>query len=122
MRTELPMSPSHAAKRALAVAAAVLLVAGCATTVGRPPASPELQLLGSAPLALPADCDPVAGEVYRTRYLVQPDGRVAEADAESGSGCVQEALRRWVESFRYAPVAGPIATTIDWMAVTATRG
>jgi hypothetical protein len=108
--------------RVVLTAATVLLVAGCATTFERQPASPELQLLSSAALALPAGCEPISGEVYRTRYLVQTDGGVTDADAESGSGCVQDALRRWVESFRYAPVAGPVATTIDWMAVTATRG
>ena len=46
-------------------------------------------------------------------------------DTASGSGddgCVEEALRVWVSSFRYGPVATEMPVVIDWIAVTATRG
>ena len=55
-------------------------------------------------------------------YLVERDGRVADTASDSGVGCVQDALRQWVESFQYAPLAAPLPATIDWMAVTAARG
>ncbi len=99
-----------------------LLLAGCESLPTQAPAAPELQLESTAALSLPAGCEAAGGEVYRTRYVVGTDGRVSGVVSESGSGCVQDALRLWVESFLYAPVAGPIATTIDWMVVTATRG
>lgn len=101
----------------------LLLLSGCASppvATHAPP--PDLQFASSGALDLPRDCEPVAGAVYRTNYLVRPDGQVVEASPASGTGCVQEALRRWVESFRYLPLAGPVTATIDWMAVTGSRG
>jgi hypothetical protein len=37
-------------------------------------------------------------------------------------GCVQEALRVWVSTFQYRPVAAATAAVVDWMGVTAARG
>lgn len=54
--------------------------------------------------------------------MVQPDGRVLEATSESGDGCVQQALREWVSSFRYASVPDAMPMVIDWLEVTASRG
>lgn len=96
-------------------------LAGCATTApGVPEAS--LELLSSGPVVLPADCVPDRGLVYRTAFVVQRDGRVAGIASQSGSGCVQQALRDWVGTFEYRPVGEATPTVVDWMVVTATRG
>lgn len=99
-----------------------LLLAGCESMPTRAPAAPELQLVAAGELALPGGCEPSPAAVYRVSYVVEPDGRVAGAASDSGSGCVQDALRHWVESFQYAPLAEPVPAAIDWMAVTARRG
>ncbi len=108
--------------------ALLLVIAGCVSSptdqrpVAQPPAAPEPLLLNTGPLDIPADCRPARGAVYRTSYLVQPDGRVAGAASESGEGCVQDALRRWVYTFEYRPAGSSTPTVLDWMAVTASRG
>ncbi len=106
--------------------ACVALLAGCASQPDqaqslRPPV-PELQLLDAGVLEIPRGCEPARGKVYRTSFTVQLDGRVAAAVSDSGSGCVQDALRRWVATFRYRPVAEPLPATLDWLDVTARRG
>jgi hypothetical protein len=98
------------------------LVAGCvAPTLAPAPPNPELQLLGAAELAIPRGCEARPGAVYRTHFNVQPDGRVTDAAAASGNGCVQEALRAWVTTFSYAPLADTTPVAFDWMIVTAAR-
>ena len=84
-------------------------------------ASPELQLLGAAELAIPRGCEATPGAVYRTYFKVQPDGRVSDAASESGNGCVQQALRTWVTTFSYAPLREATPVAFDWMIVTAAR-
>jgi hypothetical protein len=106
---------------ATALSALQLLVA-CGSLPTSAPAAPELQLVAAGELSLPGGCEPSSGTVYRVSYVVEPDGRVADAAPDSGTGCVQDALRRWVESFQYLPLAGPLPATIDWMAVSAVRG
>ena len=109
----------------LAAAPAVWLLAlgGCASLTQEvavptpPPAS-----LSAAQLELPTDCEPASGTVYRTSYVVGTDGRVANAASPTGDGCVERALREWVTSFRYEPVAASMPVVIDWIAVTASRG
>lgn len=103
--------------------ASLLLAAGCALTPTER-AAPEypLHLLNAAALELPRGCEPAAGMVYRTAYTVRADGSVAATTSESGAGCVQEALRQWVATFRYGPIREDTATVIDWLSVTATRG
>ena len=115
---------SRAAPALAGVACLVIVqLAGCASAPGtRSPPEPELQLQSADALALPSNCEPKDGKVYRTRYVVQPDGRVAGATPESGTGCVQDALLRWVETFQYRPLAEPVPATLDWMAVTARLG
>jgi hypothetical protein len=81
-----------------------------------------LLLLEAGTLQIPPGCEPARGAVYRTAFVVQTDGRVDAVASESGSGCVQEAVRRWVATFQYRPVAAPTAAVLDWMEVTATRG
>jgi len=98
------------------------LVSGCvAPTLAPAPPVPELQLLGAAELAIPRGCEATSGAVYRTHFNVQPDGRVSDAAAESGDGCVQQALRAWVTTFSYAPLHEATPVAFDWMIVTAAR-
>lgn len=108
---------------AVAVAA---LISGCALQpdAARPvhvPA-PALELLVSGTLELPGGCEPAGGAVYRTRFVVHEDGRVADAVSESGAGCVQRALEQWVATFQYRPPAEAGFAVLDWMSVTARRG
>ena len=120
-----PLASSRRPVRAALAACAfgIVLLAGCATTTDiRTTAPPPPQLLSSATLELPRDCAPPRGAIYRTRFVVQPDGGVAQTVSESGDGCVQQALREWVSSFRYTPVADAVPMVIDWMEVTASRG
>jgi hypothetical protein len=106
-----------------AAIATLVLLAACSTTPqhATPPA-PPLVLLDAGALALPRDCEPAPGKVYRTGYTVQADGSVADPTAQSGSGCIQDALRDWVSTFRYRPPGVATTTVIDWLAVTASRG
>jgi hypothetical protein len=106
------------------VAVLLLAVAGCAPLPREPaaPPPPPLQLLGAGPLELPTGCEPAAGRVYRTNYVVEPDGRVTGTASDDGDGCVEKALRAWVGSFRYGPIDTRMPVVIDWIAVTATRG
>ncbi len=109
----------------VAVSAAVL-VAGCVTSTlevspAQPPA-PTLQLLDTGPLEIPRGCEPARGAVYRTSFVVQPDGSVTDAASESGDGCVQKALQQWASTFVYRPASEPTATVVDWICVTASRG
>jgi hypothetical protein len=103
-----------------------LLVAGCvSSTVQVPPAqppAPTLQLLDTGPLEIPRGCEPARGAVYRTSFVVQPDGSVTDAASESGDGCIQSALQQWALTFEYRPASEPTATVVDWMCVTASRG
>jgi hypothetical protein len=108
----------------MAVVGAVLLAA-CATTPREPPSGvPAVspQLLSTGLLHLPDGCEAAHGAVYRTTFVVQPDGRVEDAASDSGDGCVQAALRAWVATFVYRAdgIAAPVA--LDWMEVTASRG
>jgi hypothetical protein len=108
---------------ALACGASLLALGGCAALA--PPAAappPPLQLLSSGSLDLPADCEPARGAVYRTHYVVEVDGRVTGATSDTGDGCVQQALRAWVTSFRYQAIGEAMPVVIDWLAVSASRG
>lgn len=123
---QLPRPDAHRRTRAtlIGVSASVCFAfAGCAplTHEARVPA-PPLQLLSAGDLDLPADCEPAPGKVYRTNYVVHPDGRVTNAASNTGDGCVERALRAWVNSFRYGAVDAEMPVVIDWIAVTAARG
>jgi hypothetical protein len=107
--------------RFLALAALVLSSAGCVATRPVTTSPPPVQLLDAAELSLPDSCVAAPGTVYRTLFEVQPDGRVSAPKSESGDGCVQQALRDWVTTFSYAPLAAPMPVAFDWMAVTASR-
>jgi hypothetical protein len=102
-----------------------IVIAGCATPPSSPrPAhvvSPPLELVAAGTLELPDGCEPDGGAIYRTRFLVRADGRVADARSESGTGCVQQALEHWFATFRYRPPREAESTVVDWMSVTARR-
>jgi hypothetical protein len=100
---------------------AATALAGCATTAPSVPVAP-LELMHSGPVVLPGNCVPGRDVIYRTAFVVQPDGRVAQIAAQSATGCVQQALQDRVAAFQYRPVAEAMPTVVDWMAVTATRG
>jgi hypothetical protein len=104
--------------------AAAMLLAACASAPPReagPPPVPSPQLVSAGAMDLPRDCRPEPGVVYRTTYTVQPDGRVAAIESAPGPDCVQDALGRWVTTFRYRPGEAPVQEALDWMIVTASR-
>jgi hypothetical protein len=106
-----------------ALAVAALLTTACTgpSAVTRLPA-PDPQLLESGVLQLASDCRPRTGEVYRAEFDVQPDGRVGNIRTTGSTACANEALARWVASFRYNTRESPIGTAVDWMLVEAPRG
>ena len=108
---------------AVALGLVLLVAAGCTgpTTVARAPA-PDFQLLESSSLQLASDCQPRAGEVYRAEFDVRPDGRVDNIRTTGNASCANEALEKWVASFRYNPRAATVETVVDWMLVEASRG
>ena len=108
--------------RLLVATLGVSLVSGCIAPSPAPaPPVPELQLLDAADLVIPPACEATPGAVYRTHFDVQPDGRVRDVAAESGDGCVSQALRNWVTTFSYAPLREVTPVAFDWMIVTAAR-
>jgi hypothetical protein len=106
-----------------ALAVAALLTTACSgpSAVSRLPV-PDPQLLESGALQLASDCKPRAGEVYRAEFDVQPDGRVGNIRTTGSATCANEAIARWVETFRYNTRESPIGTAVDWMLVEAPRG
>lgn len=116
------MSPA-ARYRAAAFTLAVAALAGCASqpagdraAVERPP-----ELLSAGDLALPSDCTPTPGVVYRTEYVVGEGGSVDRVERVEGPACLQAALAGWVRTFRYAPGSPPANSTVDWMATVARK-
>lgn len=110
-----------ARSRAFIVVVIATLSAGCVAPLVDDAPVPELQLLGSAELQLPAECAVADGAVYRTLFDVQADGRVTAATSEGVDGCVQQALRTWVSTFSYAPLHATTPVAFDWIAVTGSR-
>jgi hypothetical protein len=101
----------------------LLALAGCSGAPRRAEApSPPLELVSAGTLELPSGCEPGRGTVYRTAFTVRADGSVDAPVAQSGDGCVQQALRQWVATFRYKSIAQDTPTVFDWLAVTASRG
>jgi hypothetical protein len=102
-----------------------IVVAGCASIgekgapVGIPP--PPLQIVSAGDLKLPSDCVVRDGIVYRTNFVVQGDGRVADIRPDPAPACVRAALAAWLEGVTYAPPGEAVPTAIDWMAVSARR-
>ena len=84
--------------------------------------TPAPRLASSGELELPGDCPPVPGMVYRKACTAKPDGHVTGTESTPGDGCVQDALGRWVSTYRYRPREAPVAQALDWMLVTASSG
>jgi hypothetical protein len=106
---------------AFAVLAVISLamLAGCQTASTKSVPPPDLRLLQSAPLVIPADCQ-VTGSVV-VSFIVTTSGRPGEI-AAAAPPCAQQALVSWVESFRYAPPAAATPAAIEWLMVSAQRG
>src|SRR5688572_26752373 len=74
MRTTKPYLPTAVLTVTALAISALLSACGGSTSVRTP--APELQLLESSSLTLPADCEPRPGEIYRAAFEVGLDGRV----------------------------------------------
>src|SRR5688572_12108649 len=96
-----------------------LSIFGLITACGGPSAvktsAPDLQLIESGSLSLPADCEPRAGEVYRAEFEVGPDGHVQNVRTNGTANCAQQALAAWVSTFRYNSRQSSVETVVDWM-------
>jgi hypothetical protein len=120
--------PYRSARNALPVVLTVaeVMASGCASlSEHKTPASlppPPLQLISAGDLELPRDCRVRDGVVYRTNFVVGSDGRVAAIHPEPAPACLQTTLATWLGTIQYAPPGKAVATTIDWMGVTARRG
>lgn len=108
------------------VASAGSLAAGCAwlpaQDIQADVASPPLRLVSAGSLELPPGCQVHDGVVYRTHFVVQGDGRVADIRPEPAPACVRAGLAEWLSGFQYSPPGEAVSTTIDWMHVSARRG
>jgi hypothetical protein len=122
-----PVPPIRRAGRETLVFCALTLAAACQPMVRPVAPSPEppARLLDAGRLELPTDCVVSAGRTYRMSYTVGTDGRTGSLGAitpPDAPTCLQAALKSWVASFRYAPLAQTQPLTADWMLVTAPRG
>jgi hypothetical protein len=120
-RRDAGKSPGFLAAASIVFAAALVAACSGPSAVTRLPA-PEPQLLESGVMQLARECKPQAGEVYRAEFDVQPDGRVGNIRTTGSAACANEALARWVETFRYNAREAPVSTAVDWMLVEAPRG
>ena len=96
------------------------LISACQAPAPRGIAPPDLQLIGTAPLTLPATCS-ASGSVI-IDFTVRPDGLTENIKPAAGPACVQEALTAWVASFRYSPPGSPTKTSVEWLLVEAKKG
>jgi hypothetical protein len=114
--------PMRNAVRAVVISAGIL-TAGCASLRDHgTPADipvPPLRLVSASNVDLPRDCEVRGGAVYRTNFVVQGDGRVADIQPEPAPACVQAALDEWLHGAQFAPRGEAVATQIDWMSVSA---
>ncbi len=86
------------------------------------PLAPELELLSSAPLELPATCRVAGGSVYRAEFTVAADGTVSGIWTTGAAECARQAVAGWVATFRYRPPLRDVPAVMDWMPVVAARG
>lgn len=111
---------------ALIFAGAIAVLSGCQTAPTAKPdiAAPSLRLIDSEPLVLAEGC--AANGSFFVEFTVLSNGRTDNIRTPPAPACVQQALTAWVGSFRYSPLAaempGSIASSIEWMLVTARRG
>ena len=109
----------------VAIAPTAIIASGCTSISGRqaspdiPP--PPLQLVSAGNLELPRDCVVRDGVVYRTDFVVERDGRVADIRPSPAPACLQQALAAWLGTVQYVPPGDAVTTAIDWMGVSARR-
>lgn len=109
------------ATRTVAVALLLSALAACQSPGPvRPANPPDLQLLGAAPLEVPASCR--AGGSVIVAFAVDADGGTSQIQPAAAPACLRQALTAWVASFRYAPPATPIRTQVEWLMVEGRRG
>ena len=98
-----------------------LLFSAC-SGIPSAPLAPELELLSSAPLELPATCRVAGGSVYRAEFTVAADGTVSGIWTTGAAECARQAVAGWVATFRYRPPRRDVPAVLDWMPVVAARG
>jgi hypothetical protein len=96
------------------------LLTACQSTPPAPAVAPDLELLESSQLRLPAGCE--AAGSFIVSFTVATTGRTDAIRAPGAPECVADALTAWVASFRYQPPARPTPASMEWMMVTARRG
>jgi hypothetical protein len=96
-----------------------LALSACGSLTPRAPA-PALDLIASAPLAVPEGCE--ANGSYIVGFTVTPQGRTSDITPPEAPACVREALAAWAASFQFSPPPQPVQGSVEWMLVTAPRG
>lgn len=96
-------------------------LAACQSVPERSVAPPApLQLIRSAPLALPAACAATTSIVVD--FTVLESGQTDEIRPAGGPECLQQALTAWVATFQYAPVQDRTRHSVEWLLVEAKKG
>lgn len=95
----------------------MFLIAACRSLPQIPPN--PLQLLSSQPLQLPAEC--VATQSIVIEFVIDTDGSPSKIAIAPAPACLQQALRTWVASFKYAPLPAALPTRVEWLLVTAPK-
>ena len=98
------------------------LVLSACSGIPSAPLAPELELVSSAPLELPASCAVAGGSIYRAEFTVAADGTVSGIATTGAAECARQALANWVSTFRYRPPPRDVPAVMDWMPVVAERG
>jgi hypothetical protein len=76
----------------------MVLIAACRSL---PIAPSPLQLLSSEPLQLPTEC--IATQSIVIDFVIETNGSTGNIAIRQAPACLQQALRAWVASFKYAP-------------------
>jgi hypothetical protein len=76
--------------------------------------------MAANPLRIASNCE--INTAVDIDYSVQVDGSVADLSVSEAPACARDALRAWVNSYRYAPQSQPVATGFAWMRVIGERG
>lgn len=97
--------------------AALLLLSAC-RTLPPAPAAP-LELLSSAPLQLGAGC--MGSSSVAIDFVIDASGSTSDIAVPDAPVCLQQALRAWVASFKYAPLPADTPSRIEWVLVTAPK-
>jgi hypothetical protein len=100
-----------------AICAALILQ--CACRALPPEAGSRLQLLSSQPLQLAAGCETSSSVVVD--FVIDASGSTGDISVPAAPPCLQQALRTWVASFKYAPLPTSTPSSVEWLLVTAPR-